>query len=109
MKDDLQEQKTLILKCIALVCLLMRKPSPQEHKDLSLQILYQTSKMYYIALITVVIPMKPEYILKFCLQLDPQEADTKLLIVGEKGGDIHHWCMTNFIVTKSKEDQFHIE
>ena len=74
----------------------------QGQKDLSLQNLHQTHKMYYVALTTVVILMKPEYILKFCLQLDPQEVDTEILIVGEKGGDIHHQCMTIFIVMKSK-------
>ena len=58
--------------------------------------------MYYIALTIVVTPMKPEYILKFCLQLDPQEVDIEILIVGEKGGDIHHQYMTIFIVMKSK-------
>ena len=39
---------------------------------------------------------------EICLQLDPQEVDTEILIVGEKGGDIHHRCMTIFIVMKSK-------
>ena len=66
-------------------------------------------KMYYVALTTVVILMKPEYILRFCLQLDPQEVDTEILIVGEKGGDIHHRCMTTFTVMKSKSDHLHVE
>ena len=92
----------LLLKCVIMICLLMKKQSPRVQKYLSIQDLYPVNKIYYIAMTTAVILTKLEYILKFCPQPDPQEVDIEMLISEEKDGDIHPLCMITFTVTKSR-------
>ena len=83
-----------------MICLLMKKQSPQVQTYLPVQELYQIYTIYYIILITAVIPMRLAYILRFYPQPDLQEVDIKLLILEEKDGDTHLPFLITFIVMK---------